>query len=182
LTFIRVGFLTWTPTYLYELARAQGHAEISGSIVKSALFPAAGVVAALSTGAISDRLGPGRRAPVIPLSLGIVVALVYALAHGGVRDSLGAALLIGAIGLFLLGPYSLLAGAIALDLGGRSATAAAAGIIDGAGYLGATASGYLLGRVADRAGWSAAFDVVDAAALVATAVSAAWAIVGARRR
>jgi sugar phosphate permease len=177
LTFIRVGFLTWTPTYLYELSRAAGHAEISGSIVKSALFPAAGVVAALCTGPLSDRLGPGKRAPLMAASLAVVVVLVVALGHGHVHRTLPAAMLIGAIGLFLLGPYSLLAGAIALDVAAGQGSATAAGIIDGAGYLGATASGVVLGHIADRSGWSAAFDVVAAAALVATIVAAAWSVV-----
>lgn len=181
LTFMRIGFLTWTPTYLSEVSASTGNAEISGAIVKSAIFPAAGVIAALSIGPLSDRLGPGRRAPVMAASLAVVVMLVLVLAHGGIRDPLAAALLIGAIGLFLLGPYSLLAGAIALDIAGTRGPATAAGIIDGAGYLGATASGYVLGYIADRAGWSAAFDVVAAAALLSTLVSGAWALVVARR-
>jgi sugar phosphate permease len=182
LTFIRIGFLSWTPTYLYEVSRGAGHTEISGSIVKSAMFPAAGVVAALSIGPLSDRFGRGRRAPVMAASLAVVVILVLALAHGGVREPLGAALLIAAIGLFLLGPYSLLAGAMALDVAGKRGPATAAGIIDGAGYLGATAAPYLLGRVADSAGWPAAFDVVAGAALLATFVSGAWAILVVRQR
>jgi MFS transporter, OPA family, glycerol-3-phosphate transporter len=178
LTFIRIGFLTWTPTYLAEVSHATGDAEISASIVKSAMFPAAGVVAALCVGPIGDRLGPGKRAPIIAVSLAVVVVLVLALAHGEPRQP---AFLIAAIGLFLLGPYSLIAGAMALDVGGQHGSAAAAGIIDGAGYLGATLAPYLLGRVSDRAGWSAAFDVIAFAALVSALVSVAWSIVVARR-
>ena len=182
LTFVRTAFLTWTPTYLFELARASGHEEISGAIVKSSLFPAAGVVGALSVGAISDRMGPGRRAPVMAASLAIAVGLVAFLGHGGVRSSLGAALLIGAVGLFLLGPYSLMAGAIALDVAGKRGTATATGIIDGAGYLAGTAAGYVLGRVADAAGWSAVFDLILGAVILATLVSGSWAVVVLRAR
>ncbi len=182
LTFLRVGFLTWTPTYLYELSTTAGHAAISGSIAKSAIFPASGVIAALSVGALSDRFGPGRRAPVMAVSLAMVVALVLILAHGHVRSPMVAALLIGGVGLFLLGPYSLLAGALALDVSGRRGAATAAGIIDGAGYLGASTAGVLLGKVADARGWPAAFDVVAGAALAATLVAWAWAVVVLRRR
>jgi MFS transporter, OPA family, glycerol-3-phosphate transporter len=178
LTFIRIGFLTWTPTYLAEVSHATGNAGVSASIVKSAVFPAAGVVAALCVGPLSDRLGPGRRAPIIAASLAIVVVLVLALAHGDLHEP---ALLIAAIGIFLLGPYSLIAGAMALDVGGKDGSATAAGIIDGAGYLGATLAPYLLGRVSDRAGWSAAFDVIAAVALVSALVSGAWSVVIARR-
>ena len=182
LTFLRVGFLTWTPMYLSELSRdGQAQAAVSGAIVKSAIFPAAGVVAALSVGVLSDRFGRGRRAPVMAASLAVVVGLVVLLAHGPVRSQLGAALLIGGVGLFLLGPYSLLAGAMALDVSGKHGAATAAGLIDGAGYLGASAAGVLLGTVADRWGWPAAFDVVAAAAFAAMAIAAGWSLSALRR-
>jgi sugar phosphate permease len=176
LTFLRVGFLTWTPTYLYELSRTTGQAVVSGAIAKSAIFSSAGVVAALGIGALSDRFGRGRRAPVMAASLAMVVALVAVLAHGGVRSPVVAALLIGGVGLFLLGPYSLLAGALALDVSAPRGAATAAGIIDGAGYLGASLAGVVLGGVAERSGWSAAFDVVAGAALLATAITGGWAL------
>jgi sugar phosphate permease len=176
LTFLRVGFLTWTPTYLYELSRATGKGVVSAAIAKSAIFSSAGVVAALTVGTLSDKFGPGRRAPVMAVSLAMVVALVAVLAHGQVRSPLAAALLIGGVGLFLLGPYSLLAGALALDVSAKRGAATAAGIIDGAGYLGASLAGVVLGGVADKWGWPAAFDVLAAAAFVATAVTGAWAV------
>jgi len=176
LTFLRVGFLTWTPTYLYELSRATGKGVVSGAIAKSAIFSSAGVVAALTIGALSDKFGPGRRAPVMTASLALVVGLVLVLAHGDVRSPLVAAMLIGGVGLFLLGPYSLLAGALALDVSAKRGAATAAGIIDGAGYLGASLAGIVLGSVADRWGWSSAFDIVAVAALLATIITGAWAI------
>jgi OPA family glycerol-3-phosphate transporter-like MFS transporter len=176
LTFLRVCFLTWTPLYLVEVSRASGAAAISGSIAKSAIFPASGVVAALVVGALSDRFGPGRRAPVMAASLAVVVILVLVLAHGGVRSPAGSVILIGGVGLFLLGPYSLLAGALALDASGKRGAATAAGIIDGAGYLGASAAGVVVGSIADRWGWAPAFDVVAAAALAATLIATAWSL------
>jgi sugar phosphate permease len=177
LTFLRIGFLTWTPTYIYEVSAAAGQRAISGSIAKSAIFPAAGVVAALSVGALSDRFGPGRRAPVMAVSLAVVVVLVLVLAHGHVRSPVVATCVIGGVGLFLLGPYSLLAGAMALDVSSKKGAATASGAIDSAGYIGAIAAGVLLGRVVDVGGWPAAFDVVAGAAGVATVVAGAWAIV-----
>jgi sugar phosphate permease len=111
------------------------------------------------------------------VSLTVVVALVLVLAHGGLREPFEAAAVIAGIGLFLLGPYSLLAGAMALDVSGKRGAATAAGVIDGAGYLGATASGIVLGSLAQHRGWSAAFDVLAGAAALATLVSAAWSFV-----
>jgi sugar phosphate permease len=182
LTFVRIGFLTWTPTYLYELSRAVGQEEVSGAIFKSAVFPLAGVVAALAVGQLSDRLGPGRRAPLMAASLAVVVVLVLVLGHSTIREPLAAAAVIAGVGLFLLGPYSLMAGAIALDVAGRRGTATATGMIDGVGYLAGSAAPLLLGKIADRAGWSAVFDVFAVVAFVAAAVSAGWSFAVLRRR
>jgi sugar phosphate permease len=182
LTFVRIGFLTWTPTYLYELSRAVGHEEVSGAIFKSAVFPLAGVVAALVVGPLSDRLGPGRRAPIMAASLAVVVVLVLVLGHTTIREPLAAAAVIAGVGLFLLGPYSLMAGAIALDVAGKRGTATATGMIDGAGYLAGSAAPYLLGKIADRAGWPAVFDVFAVVAFVAAAVAGGWTFVVFRRR
>ena len=174
-TFIRTGFLTWTPTYLYEVASAShGGSTISGSIVKSAIFPATGVVAALVIGRLSDRFGPGRRAPVVTVSLAFHVLAVLLLAHARLRDPIAATCAIGLCGLSVLGPYSLVAGALTLDVAGKRAASTAAGIIDGAGYAGATLVGVVIGRVADRWGWAAAFDVIAGAAGAATLLAGGW--------
>jgi sugar phosphate permease len=172
LTFVRTGFLTWTPTYLTEIARASGGGagSVSTSIAKSAIFPATGVVAALVVGRMTDRFGPGKRAPVLVVSLALHVVAVLFLAHSGIKDTTTAMIAIGACGLFLLGPYSLMAGALALDVAGKRAASTAAGIIDGAGYLGASFVGVVLGRVSQRWGWSAAFDVVAFAGFTAMLV------------
>jgi sugar phosphate permease len=175
LTFLRITFLTWTATYLADLARAHQDAAISSSIAKSTLFPAAGIVATLAIGAWSDRWGPGRRAPVMAASLALVVVLVLVLGHGGITSPTAAAVVIGGVGLFLLGPYSLLSGAIALDVSDKRGASTAAGLVDAAGYLGTSLAGVGLGHVVDTRGWSAAFDVVAGAALLATLMTAAWA-------
>jgi phosphonatase-like hydrolase len=60
------------------------------------------------------------------------------------------------VAFFVISPYSLLAGAIAVELGGRRGSATAAGLIDTAGYLGAVASGVVIGTLAQHQGWPAA--------------------------
>jgi OPA family glycerol-3-phosphate transporter-like MFS transporter len=176
LTFIRTGFNTWTPTYLFEVGKRAGDdAAVSAAMVKSAIFPAAGMIGALVVGRISDRFGPGRRAPVMAASLFVLCGAIFVLAHTGITSVRAASLSIGACGLFLLGPYSLLGGAVTLDVASTRAASTAAGIIDGVGYLGASLAGVVLGSVAQRWGWSRAFDIIGGAAFVATLVSAAWA-------
>ena len=57
----------------------------------------------------------------------------------------------------LLGPYSYLGGAFALDFGGKQAGAASSGIIDGIGYLGACSPADTVARVAGAFGWKGVF-------------------------
>ncbi|HLK35922.1 MAG TPA: MFS transporter [Polyangiaceae bacterium] len=178
LTFLRVAFITWTTLYLYEVSHFQ---DIAGAIAKTATFSAAGVLAALSVGTLSDRLGPGRRAPLMAASLAVVVALVLVLARGAVHTPGAAAAIVGGIGFFLLGPYSLLAGALALDVSDKGGAATAAGIIDGAGYAGASLAGVTLGTLSETRGWAATFSAMAAVALVATLVSASWSVAALRR-
>jgi sugar phosphate permease len=182
LTFVRNTFMTWSPTYLARVAQESGgRSPISDGIAKSAFFSVAGIIAAVTIGRVSDRLGPGRRAPLMVGSLSLLVVAVLALAHAPIHDPWLAAGLIAACGLFLLGPYSLLAGALCLDVAGKRGTATAAGVIDGVGYLGASLVGVVIGGVAKRKGWSTAFDVVAAASFVAMLVALAWVVLGRRR-
>ena len=183
LTFIRTTFAAWTAVYLAHLTRlADPSSTASWAIAKAAIFPAAGMIAAPLFGRLSDCSGAGRRAPLMALSLAGLVALVLVLAHAGVTDALSAMALIGVSGLFLLGPYSMMAGALCLDVAGKRGTATAAGIIDGAGYLAATVAGFGIGNIAKGAGgWSLAWDVVAGAAFAAFLVSVGWALVSRRR-
>ena len=90
-----------------------------------------------------------------------VVPLVLALGFmGGLRsvDSAVLPLVLVSVSAFLMmGPYSFLAGAISLDLGGKQGSSTAAGLIDSAGYFGGILSGYGIGALAQRLGWHAVF-------------------------
>jgi sugar phosphate permease len=175
LTFVRAGFMTWTPRYLFDVATAAGSTTaLSGSIAKSAFFGVAGMTGSLVIGRLSDRWGPGRRAGIMTASLAALLVAVLGLAHAHVTDPLGAAGIIGLAGLFLLGPYSLLAGAIALDVAGRRGASTTAGIVDGVGYVGASLAAFVIGSVSKRHGWSAAFDVIAGVTLVALLLAGFW--------
>lgn len=189
LTFVRAGFMTWTPRFLYEVSVTAGApSPASSSIAKAALFGVAGIIGSVLTGRVSDRLGPGRRAPVMTISLALLVVCVLGLAHAGVSSPWIATLGVAACGLFLLGPYSLLAGAVSLDVasaagaeraegaaeGASRGAATAAGLIDAVGYIGASLAALVLGSVSKRAGWTAAFDVVAGAAAAALLLARTW--------
>jgi sugar phosphate permease len=65
--------------------------------------------------------------------------------------------MIGLVAFCLLGPYSYLGGAFALDFGGKQASAASSGIIDGIGYLGGVLAGDSVARLATALGWDRVF-------------------------
>lgn len=175
LTFVRAGFMSWTPRFLYEVSvAAHATSPTSSSIAKSAFFGVAGIVGSVTTGRISDRLGPGRRAPVMITSLALLLVSTLGLAHAGVTSPLVATIGVAACGLFLLGPYSLLAGAVSIDVAGKRGAATAAGFIDAVGYVGASLAAFVLGSVSKRAGWTAAFDVVSGITAVALLLAWSW--------
>jgi sugar phosphate permease len=60
----------------------------------------------------------------------------------------------------LLGPYSYLAGAMALDFGGREGSATASGMIDGFGYFAGILSGNAMAHLAVTYGWQTMFLVL----------------------
>ncbi|HVH42851.1 MAG TPA: MFS transporter [Labilithrix sp.] len=181
LTFVRAAFMTWTPRFLYEVSlAAHVTSPVSTSIAKSAFFGGAGIIGSIVTGRISDHLGPGRRAPVMTTSLALLFTCTLLLAHAGVSSPLLATIGVAACGLFLLGPYSLLAGAVSLDVAGPRGAATAAGFIDAVGYVGASLAAFALGSVSKRAGWTAAFDIVAGATLAALVVAAIWSTRGDR--
>jgi MFS transporter, OPA family, glycerol-3-phosphate transporter len=173
LTFIRTGFLTWTPMFLAELGAADGQG-VGGAILKSAVFPAAGVVGALAAGWLSDRAGVMKRAPVIAAGLGLLFIAIVLLSEGGIRDPRLAIVALAACGLCLLGPYSLIAGALALDIAKGRGAAMAAGMLDAAGYVGGSLSGIILGSLAERSGWGAVFRCLAGAALAGLMVAGIW--------
>lgn len=173
LTFVRTGFLTWTPTFLAEVTAKDG-GSVSGAILKSAVFPATGIAGALLAGRASDRFGAGRRAPVIAVSLAFAVVSVLVLSYVSAGHTAWVVASIAASGFFVLGPYSLVGGAVALDVGATRAASTATGLIDAAGYVGGSLAGVLLGTLAERHGWSSAFDAIAAVAFAAAIIAAIW--------
>jgi OPA family glycerol-3-phosphate transporter-like MFS transporter len=154
-TIIRETFNIWTPVYLREyLGYSTGAA--AGS---SAIFPAVGAVSVLLSGWLSDRLGANGRALILFVGLAASAAALLALTafRSGGHHPVLALLSIGVVAFCLLGPYSYLGGAFALDFGGKQASAVTSGIIDGVGYLGAVAAGDSVARVSVKFGWQGVF-------------------------
>ena len=89
--------------------------------------------------------------------------------------------LVGLAGFLMLGPYSYLAGAISLDIGGKRGGATACGIIDGVGYLGAMLAGENVARLNIAYGWSGALKALAGVALLTTLAAAAFLVIQRRK-
>jgi len=168
-TLVRETFNTWTPTYFNQslgLSQAQ-------SAFWSSLFPSIGAVSVIVTGLMSDRAGARGRSAVMVIGLLIATVSLFSIARiAGGESPVVAVALVGVVALGLVGPYSCLAGAMAIDFGGRQGGAAASGLIDGVGYLGGVFAGESIARISVSFGWERAF-VVLASVCLASALAAA---------
>jgi sugar phosphate permease len=164
-TIIRETFNLWTPVYLRDYL---GYS-MSNAARMSAVFPGVGAVSVLATGWLSDRLGVNGRSLIMFVGLAATAAALLVLMS--MRSSSSGSLLpliaIGMIAFCLLGPYSYLGGAIALDFGGKQAGAVSSGIIDGIGYLGAVVAGDSIARVSVAFGWQGVFMALAAVSALA---------------
>ncbi len=164
-TIIRETFNIWTPAYLHDYL---GYT-MSNAAARSAVFPGVGAVSVLFSGWLSDRLGVTGRALLLFLGLSATAGALLVLMS--MRSSTSGALLpllaIGTIAFCLLGPYSYLGGAFALDFGGKQASAVSSGIIDGIGYLGAVVAGDSVARGSVAVGWRGVFIALAAVSALA---------------
>lgn len=167
-TTVREAFNTWTPTYFHQ---SSGFSEGRAAELSS-LFPLFGGISVLVAGYVSDRLGRAGRAMIMCLGLSIAsVALLLLTQVGASENGTHAVILVSVVAFGLMGPYSYLAGAFAMDFGGKQGSAVSSGLIDTAGYLGAVLAGGPLSRLSVAYGWPSAFGALG----VVTAVSAATA-------
>lgn len=172
LTLIRETFNLWNPTYLKEVVKLD--AGTAG--IASLVFPLAGAVSSVFAGWLVDRLNGRYGLVVVPSLVGLLITLglfAWLPLEGRVWAAMA---LIAAVAFFLLAPYTFCSGVLAVRLGGQRGGAAAAGIIDTAGYLGATLAGSGVGRLAQHYGWGTAFAALAGVAAVTLLVAAVYAL------
>jgi sugar phosphate permease len=169
-TIVRETFNIWTPMYLHEHS---GYSE-SAAAGMSAVFPGVGVISVLLSGWLSDRIGENGRSTVMFFGFlaAAVALLALTLLPPTTSGSLRAVVIIGAIAFCVLGPYSYLGGAFALDFGGKQAGAVSSGLIDGIGYLGGILAGDTVARISVGFGWRGVFVALAVLCALAAAGSA----------
>ena len=177
LTLVRETFNTWTALYFQE---AVGMAKDRAAGM-SALFPLSGGFSVLLAGYLGDRARRGGRAAIIAGGLGLTGASLTAL--GLIEPKGSEALAVGLVcasAFLLIGPYSYLAGAISLDLGGKRGGATTCGIVDFIGYLGGSLAGRAMAGISADYGWRGAFLVLAVVAWASALGAVALMIVQAR--
>jgi sugar phosphate permease len=177
-TIVRETFNYWTPEFLrdhvgYNAGDAAG---------LSAIFPGVGAVSVLLIGWLSDKLGVNGRAILMFFGLSATAAALLALMSipAGTGGAMLSLLAIGLIAFCLLGPYSYLGGAFALDYGGKQGSAVASGLIDGIGYIGGAFATDSVARIYVAFGWQGVFAVLAGVSALAAVCSGYLYMLGAR--
>jgi OPA family glycerol-3-phosphate transporter-like MFS transporter len=141
-----------------------------------------GGLSVILAGFASDRLGERGRPLIIFYGLLSTTATLLVLALADFRGSQTApVILVTLVAFVMIGPYSYLAGAIALDFGGKQGSATASGLIDGIGYLGGVLAGNTVAGISVVWGWKGAFATLAAVALL-SGVAARFYLMALRRR
>jgi sugar phosphate permease len=178
-TLVRETFGLWTPTYFTQAAGLS----TAEAAAKSALFPLLGGVSVLLCGWLSDRLGATGRAAVTFFGLALSGGVLLWLGLGSFAGSrTWPVVLVSLVAFLIIGPYSFLGGAMALDFGGKQGAGTASGVIDGVGYLGGVLSGDTVARVSVAFGWGGVFVVLAVVAFLTAAAAAVFWIQEARPR
>lgn len=164
ITILRETFNLWTPTYFTQKVGLS----VADAASKSALFPLFGGLSVLLGGFLSDRLGKRGRAAIMFYGLLAASAVLLALALENFASQSAPVILVALVAFLMIGPYSYLAGAIALDFGGKKGSATASGLIDGAGYFGGVLAGSAFASISVRWGWRGAFLSLAAVAVMSS--------------
>lgn len=165
---VRYGILDWGPTFLHE---TKGY-EIDHAAWTVAAFEISGVMGMLACGLLTDRVfgGRGARACLFYMALaGLSLFLFWRLADAAQWLSV---LLLCAGGFFIYGPQALIGIAVA-NLATKRGAATAAGFTGIFGYASTIVSGWGLGLMVQKGGWTLGFDAIIAASVVGTLLFAA---------
>jgi OPA family glycerol-3-phosphate transporter-like MFS transporter len=170
-TILRETFNLWTPTYFTQAAGMTA----SAAAGTSALFPFFGGVSVILCGCLSDWFGRKGRAGLLLAGLALAVIVLLILGSGITRHSrTWPVILVALVGFLIVGPYSFLGGAMAMDFGGKHGSGTASGIIDGVGYLGGVLAGDSMARISVDYGWNGAFVVLAVVAFLSSSAAAAF--------
>lgn len=166
LNIVRYGFLSWAPTYMFEVQKAS----ISTAAFKAIAFPLAGSIGAFFAGWFSDKYFGSRRAPISTVMLALLAVSIglYPQIHNWVLSLI----CLMFIGFLTYGPHVMMVGIMPMELGTRKAASSVTGFIDALGYVGASITGVGTGWLLDNFSWNAAFYFWLISAIIASGLMA----------
>ena len=158
LTLLRETFNFWTVDFL----RTEGGAHLSSSLAAllSMPFDVCGALGILLVGWGFGRLGRSARPAFLAAILAVLALLLFVLPVFFRIGLWALATGVGLIGLLAYGPYSLLAGVLAVEVRGKEHAATVAGFVDATGYLAGVLSGVAFGQVLTLGGYRLGFHVM----------------------
>jgi OPA family glycerol-3-phosphate transporter-like MFS transporter len=164
LTLLRETFNTW----LVDFIRTEGGPTVSNQVAAflSTPFDLLGAVGILAMGWIYGRIENRTRKWLLFILLALLACLIYiiptifGLGLGYVTVA------IGLIGFLTYGPYSLLAGTLAVEIRGQKSAGTVSGMVDGVGYFAGILAGAQFGAIVDRTGYKSGFALLAGLALI----------------
>ncbi len=166
LNIVRYGFLSWAPTYMFEVQKAS----ISTAAYKAIAFPLAGSMGAFLAGWASDKYFDSRRAPVSTIMLALLAVFVGI--YPRTNNWALSLICLMFIGLLTYGPHVMMVGIMPMDLGTRKASSSVTGVINALGYVGASVTGVGTGWCLDKYSWDVAFYAWLVAAVITAGLMA----------
>jgi OPA family sugar phosphate sensor protein UhpC-like MFS transporter len=150
----RYAFIFWGPKYIAESLGSGAYQ----STLTAAALPIGGLVGVIAIGYVSDKLFQARRAPAtIVFLLATAILMLGGLTR--IQNVWLMAVFFFLIGVFLLGPDSIISATAAMDFGTKRGAGTATGFVNGIGSLGGILGGYLPGVLTTGSDWSLLFYV-----------------------
>ena len=148
--FVRQGLLLWFVPFLKEVHQIK-HGTALFSVATTGIT-VGGIIGGLLCGWMSDKVFQSRRPPVAFVFYLCQIASLMWL-RSATTPGL-AAFLIGFNCIWIFGVHGMLSGTASMDFGGTKAAATVTGLLDGVQYVASGLTGFLLGALLDKYGWS----------------------------
>ena len=149
---IRYAIFYWGPTFLYEMKGVN----IKQAGWLTAGYEIAAVAGMLSGGFLMDKIFKGKGARTCLFYMLMCSFSIFLFWKLPIRSITFNALIMCAMGFFIYGPQCL-TGVVVANLATKRASATAIGLTGLFSYLSTVLSGWGLGALVDRSGWSVAF-------------------------
>ena len=158
LTLFRETFNTWTVDFI----KTEGGDDVSAKVAAwlSTPYDLMGAVGIVTLGWAFGRLSGRARSFLLVAILSLLALLLWNLPNFFRHGLWLVAVSVGLIGFLSYGPYSLLAGILAVEIRGPAYVATVAGFVDGFGYVASILAGRQFGQIVDFGGYRLGFHVL----------------------